>query len=584
MLQISAACVGGSERVSGQARAHGADHGFRGALSRLFFANPLYTLTLRGRPPERLALTAQDPWPGDPAIADALFQGRFHFAGEDGQAVNQAPWDIPDRGEPWRAALHDFAWLRHFRAAGGDAARRHARALVVSWLAQHGRWDQLVWRPDVQGRRLIAWLSHGDFLLEGADETFRTAFLRALAEQSRQLSRAIGLAASGPAKLVAISALIHAGLCLPNARRRLAQGARLLDKTLAEQILADGGHVSRSPTQQLQVLRDLVALRSVLAQAKFEIPVALQNAIDRMAPLLRTFRHGDGRLALFHGGREGDEAEIDLVLSRADARGKPLSSAPHSRYERITARRAVLLIDVGAPPTAAYGAVAHAAPLSFELSIGRDRLVVNCGAPENPATAPAQALRATAAHSTLALADTNAVEIGADGHLNGRTCTVTAARNEANGCVWVDASHDGYAKRFGLLHRRRIYLDASGEDIRGEDSLSDTRGDRDSRNSLPFALRFHLHPDVHASLVQNGSTVLLKLASGAGYRLRAAGGTLKLEESIYLGSGQLRRTEQIVISGTTASVGETRIKWALSKVQPLAHEAKPASQKDEALD
>ena len=290
--------------MPGHLKVAGSGHWFHDTLSRLFFANPFYALTLKGRRPQRLTFAAEDPWPGDPVIADALFQGRFHFAGEDGLAVNQPPWEIPGRSEPWRAALHGFSWLRHFRASGGDAARRHARALVVSWLAQHGRWDQLVWRPDVQGRRLIAWLSHGDFLLEGGDDAFRTMFLRALAEQSRQLSRSIGLSPPGAAKLVAISALIHAGLCLPKARNRLAQGARLLEPALTEQILADGGHVSRSPSLQLHVLRDLVALRGVLMQAKFEVPVALQNAIDRMAPLLRAFRHGDGRLALFHGGRE----------------------------------------------------------------------------------------------------------------------------------------------------------------------------------------------------------------------------------------------------------------------------------------
>jgi uncharacterized heparinase superfamily protein len=329
---------------------------------------------------------------------------------------------------------------------------------------------------------------------------------------------------------------------------------------------------------QLQVLRDLVTLRSILMQAKFEIPVTLQNAIDRMAPLLRAFRHGDGRLALFHGGHEESEVEIDTVLSRADAKGKALTSAPHSRFERILARRSLLLIDVGMPPAAATGAVAHAAPLAFELSIGKDRLVVNCGAPANPASALAQALRATAAHSTLTLADTNAVEIGADGCIDARACKVTAARNEAGGSVWLDASHDGYVGSYGLVHRRRLFLDASGEDLRGEDSLS---GNNQARSGLPFAIRFHLHPEVHASLVQNGSTVLLKLASGAGYRLRAAGGSFKLEESIYFGSGQHRRTEQIVISGATAAAGETRVKWALSKIQPHAPEAKPASTGEE---
>jgi uncharacterized heparinase superfamily protein len=63
-----------------------------------------------------------------------------------------------------------------------------------------------------------------------------------------------------------------------------------------------------------------------------------------------------------------------------------------------------------------------------------------------------------------------------------------------------------------------------------------------------FAIRFHIHPDVRVSPSQGGG-VLLKLPNGEGWRFRT-GAQLTVEESVYLGGDTVRRTEQLVLSGT----------------------------------
>jgi uncharacterized heparinase superfamily protein len=122
--------------------------------------------------------------------------------------------------------------------------------------------------------------------------------------------------------------------------------------------------------------------------------------------------------------------------------------------------------------------------------------------------------------------------------------------------------HDGYQATFDLIHRRRLFLSAGGDDLRGEDRLV-------GRGQRRFAIRFHLHPDASASLAQNGRTVLLRLGSGAGWRLRATGATVSLGDSVYLGRrGEVRRTQQIVVAGDKREE-EAVVKWA------IAREAKP---------
>ena len=52
--------------------------------------------------------------------------------------------------------------------------------------------------------------------------------------------------------------------------------------------------------------------------------------------------------------------------------------------------------------------------------------------------------------------------------------------------------------------------------------------------------------------------------SGGGWRLRADGAKLALEESIYLGGADPRRSEQVVLTGYPD--GPQHVKWAITKV------------------
>jgi uncharacterized heparinase superfamily protein len=226
-------------------------------------------------------------------------------------------------------------------------------------------------------------------------------------------------------------------------------------------------------------------------------------------------------------------------------------------FQRLAAGRTVLVIDTGAPAPKGQDRLAHAGTLSFEMSVGRDRLVVNCGAAPAASAAWRDALRATAAHSTLVIADVNSSELR-EGGLGRRPEEVSVQRHEANGAHWLDASHDGWRKPFGAIHRRRLYLGESGEDVRGEDSI-------EAAVPQPFAIRFHLHPTVDASLQQDGTGVLLRTPAGTGWVFRAEGAKLALEESIYAGGGEPRRSEQVVLSGTPAD-GPCLVKWAISKL------------------
>jgi uncharacterized heparinase superfamily protein len=527
-------------------------------LTAAWYGTRLYALTLPRRAPLELPALPDDPWPGTVANADRLFQGRFLFAGAEVVSPHAAPWSItPSEAgldaashAAWAAGLHGFLWLRDFATQNGDMARRMARSLVSDWIARHLQSVRgLAWQPDIAGRRLTQWLLAAHFLLDGADETFGHDFLLAVARHAVHLNRASGHAPAGWPCYEATLGAAYGAEALGQAQDKAALQA--LCAALDAQVLADGGHAYRNPSMLYRMLRDLVALWRFLQAVDPERAALLQPYLDRIAPMLRFFRHGDGGLALFHGGEEELAAQIDLVLDQSDARGKPLASATHSGFERAAAKRALLLLDAAVPPPRLPGARPHLGLLAFEFSHAKDRLIVNCGSARRPGGNWAAALSGVAAHSTLCLG-------GAE---PAASAGVSVKRNEQDGAIWFEAEHDGWRATYNRLYRRRLYLSAGGEDLRGEDIVTESAG-----MPVEAVLRLHLHPGMHASLIGSGDTVILKTGSGQGWRWRGMGGVVRLEDSVYLGAGgDLRRTQQIVMTGS-AGAEALVFKWALTKI------------------
>lgn len=513
----------------------------------------LPSLRMRGVP-DAPALPVRDPWPGDPNRGAALLKGELTLAGST-STVQQAGFAVAAGSAALRAHAHGFTWLRDLRALGTDAARLRARALVGEWIAAGGP-DPVAARADVAGSRIAAWLGHYDFFAASADDAFRQRLMGRLAADARTLAAQLPTEELDGRALTALKGVFAASVALPEHAAFLGRALRVLPGELGRQVLADGSHCERSPAMLLAALQDLIEIRTLLQTGGAGVPTVLPQAIERMAAALRTLRHGDGGLALFNGSKESDPVLIDLVINQAGRTGRTPAGLSEGGFQRLQAGRTVLLVDGGAPAAPKLDRFAHAGTLSFEMSVGRDRMVVNVGAAPAAGEEWRQATRATAAHSTLVLADTSSSELREHG-LGRRPETVEVQRQEANGAHWLEASHDGWRRPFGALHRRRLYLAESGEDVRGEDSV-------EAASPQPYAVRFHLHPTVDASLQQDGEAVLLRLPGGSFWRLRAEGARMTLEESLYLGGPEPRRAEQVVLTGYQD--GPQHVKWAITKV------------------
>ncbi|WP_395646862.1 heparinase II/III family protein [Terricaulis sp.] len=536
-------------------------------------ANPFHKRRLGDDAPDRISDWGRDPRAGDAERGREIGRGVWRIAAERLSGEHVSPWKRPHPSKHFTARLHAFSWLNDLAAVGPSAHKRIAE-LIDEWVHAFGDWDDIAWDPELTAERLFAWLCWGRPAFEYGAPEKRADLMRCVARQARLLvlseselgDRHLGLIKAGAALVLAASA------GLPDADRLYAHGEEMLLEACAKQFFPDGGHLSRSPEALAEALCDLVTALDALPEAS---PV-LREWLGKQANMLRMLRLGDGGLGCFNGGSEGSAASIDAALARAPGDTRSFQFATHSGYQRLEASALRVLMDVGGAPPLAYSERAHAGALGFELSSESERLIVNVGAARELEPAGRQAARATNAHSTLVLADALSASFeerrgkGAP-RLVGPTLDDVRRSSDDSG-ITVQGRHDGYRTQFGLLHRRYLFIDHEGRNLRGIDELIRPMKQKTptSKTPIPFVARFHLHPDVRAKVVEH-QMALLETPGGQRWRLRTDATEIEILRSTYWGGKTVPRdTLQIVLTGAADPMGHglgppNRVRWALAR-------------------
>ena len=554
-------------------------HGGSGGLSlaervserfrRLAWRSPFHALRLRGRHPLKLIAVPEDPFVGDPRRGNALLEARMMFRGES-VAFDDLDFARPTWSPAFADYLHSFAWLRDLATAAPRAVGvAPAEALMRAWLSIHSeKIGEPSWNAEIWGRRILHWTAHAPLILSSADLIYRSLVLNTLARGARHLDRVADKAPAGVARITAWCGVITAGLLIPGGDTRRQIGEDGLARAIEQAVHEDGGVAARAPLIQLDIIMLLTMLRAVYDTRRLAPPPALTAALGRMVPALQGVCHADHGLSSWQGGGPVRAERIDEVVAATGVRARPLRQARDWGYQRLAQGDAVVIMDAAPPPIARLTAGGCASTLAFEMSDGPERLVVNCGGARAAIAqipqALADGLRTTAAHSTLIVGDSNSTAIHPDGTLGRGVAEVEQARQESAAGSRIEASHDGYARRFGFLHRRQLLLSADGRELRGDDMLLPA-GRRRKNAANNFAIRFHLGAGVEAAPTADGMAALLRLPSGKLWQFRCRGGGLTIEESLWIDSdGRPVSTQQLVILGEATAGGET-IGWALKR-------------------
>ncbi|MGR3648831.1 MAG: heparinase II/III family protein [Shimia sp.] len=522
---------------------------------------------------------------GQFARGKQLVAGNFLFAGHLLTAPKTSMWDLRPPDEVFAQELHGFAWLDDLAAVGDGVARDKAQDWVWGWIEQSGRGRGPGWTPDLTGRRLIRWISHAIFLLRARDPEHSDAFFQSLAQQTIFLSRRWRKSLPGLERFEALTGLIYAGLALEGMSQHVAPAVKALDKECRAQVDAQGGISTRNPEELLEVFTLLTWAATALTEAGHVPSDAHVEAIERVAPTLRTLRHADGGLARFHGGGRGIDGRLDHALAESRVKTRQADGLAMG-YARLSAGRTSVVVDASLPPAGESSINAHASTLAFELTSGRRPVVVNCGSGASLGEDWRRFGRATPSHSALTLDELSSSRLGKLGKgwreeqlVEGPQDVPIEVTQVPDG-IKFQGGHDGYRETHGLTHARTLELTFDGRGMAGEDLIValddgdkrkfDRMMDQKALQGIPYDIAFHLHPEADASLDMGGAAVSIALKSGEVWVFRHDGAAkMELVASVFLEKGRIkpRATKQIVLSGAAMQYG-TRIRWSLSK----AHE------------
>jgi uncharacterized heparinase superfamily protein len=416
-------------------------------------------------------------------------------------------WDDKELAKLWRYNLHYFDDLCAHGAA--DRVSWH-RDLIARWMRECPPGKGTAWEPYPTSLRIVNWIK---WIRAGNEPV--PGMLDSLAAQARFLSKRLEWHLLGNHLFVNAKALVFAGLCFEGAEADgwREAGWRILRAEIPEQILADGGQFERSPMYHALAVEDMLDLLNAMrAWSGVCAPDDESSVSRRIAPMLEFLdgvTHPDGEISFFNdsaGGVAPTRSELIAYASRLEY--PPVATAPGaaagvararefkaSGFTRLDAGDAVLIVDVGDIGPDYLPGHAHADTLSFELSVGGQRILVNSGVSQYGLGPERLRQRGTAAHNTVTLdgADSSEVwggfRVARRARVSGASASVAPDGRSAS----VTGAHDGFLRLpGGAIHRREWRLSVDGR-LAIADTIADSLADSHEAQGLDSRAESHWH-------------------------------------------------------------------------------------------
>ena len=454
----------------------------------------------------------------------------FHFLNETRSMGEMSGWDDPAVSKLWRYNLHYFDDLNANAAA--DRASWHC-ALLDLWMSEVKPGPHSSgWEPYPTSLRIVNWIRWylaGNELSESASQS--------LAVQARWLSRRLEHHLLGNHVWANAKGLVFAGVAFegPESSRWLDRGLALVDREIGEQILADGGHFELSPMYHAIILNDLLELIALDLAMPNALPkgavLRWRGIVPRMLDWLNAMSHPDGDIALFNDAAFGvapRAADLEAFAKRLGIAAPPLTDSgivdlAASGYVRLQKIGAVLIADATEVGPTYLPGHAHADTLTFELSIGGERCVVNGGTSRYDTSPERLSQRGTASHNTVVVNGENSSEVWSSFRVARRASPVGKRVYEHDEQQILECAHDGYTRLSpSCIHHRKWTLQDGR--LLVEDWIEGNFG--------TGTARYHLHPSVMVELVEPSSG-LLHLPGGRRVQFKAHGARCLIAASRY---------------------------------------------------
>lgn len=506
-----------------------------------------------------------------------LAAGNFLIDGHVFKEPGEPIWDVDSDNVAFQKKANSFFWLDHLTANGSAECNSKARVWFTDWFTRFGDGRGVVWTPELAGMRVIRMVNHAITLLGDSAELPPEFYFSSISHHARFLRKRWRYTPEGLSRFQALAGHVYSALALEDFAHDLKPALRALIKECKSYIERDGSIQSRNPEELLDIFTLLVWVDQGMTTAALKPNRGLLNAIERIAPMIRTLRMGDGGLIEFHGGRMTSDQRIRRILSDSCARSTFTYSAAMG-YACLSAARGVLVMDAGPVPVQDSTTVRCGCALAFEFSTGAQTVIRSVGSGYDFGEAMQKAGRVTSAYSVASIQPYSATQKQTGRRLSAALAPdtqVTLLRAETS---VLEASHTGYRTAFGLMYLRRVELSDNGCAVSGTDvflcenaedqKAFNAEAKRHASGGVPYIVRFHLSPAVEAELDLGGAAISLQLPNNEVWIFKTSAGVLSLEDSAHFEADRLRprATKQIVVTSQIVNY-EGAISWVLAKLE-----------------
>jgi uncharacterized heparinase superfamily protein len=495
-----------------------------------------------------------------PSLLDCLIKYEKKKIKIENYALNKI-WDNQTLNVKDYNNLNSFFWLFSLDL---KSSKKDAQNILLQWIEKNNRYNSKNWEIDILAKRVIAWISNSKITYEECEPTYREKFNNLIKKQINHLINEIEKSEWVDDKMIGCAAIILTGLSYRDKEIYLNFGLNLLKKIIKFSFDNNGFPKSRNIRQLNFYLKYFVLIREWLKESQNEIPDYIDENIFYLGQAYAFIWQNNKKDFLFNGNQESNNIEFDHYLNRLGYNFKN-QNKELGGYVILNNKKISLIVDVGPSPDKKVSSNYQAGSLSFEILSNGKKLICNSGYFQNYKHQLNKLSKSSAIHSTLILDDNSSCSFTKENSWISkvsRGLKITKKNIVFEKNYWkISAAHDGYFKKYGAIHDRKIEFYPEQTKFIGYDKIIS----KNKIKNLKFEIRFHLEPNIKVMKTQDNRSILIDL-DGEGWRFNSDNNVINIDNGLYFGKkNSFVDNQNIFISGMTNDENQT-IKWEITKL------------------
>ena len=457
--------------------------------------------------------------------------------------------------------LHSFFWLFTLDL---NSSKKNVQSVILNWINNNHKYNNLNWDVDILSKRVIAWISNSKITYENSNESYKEKFDSLIQKQINHLINEINRSKWVDDKMIGCAAIILGGLAYNEKDKFLDHGLNLLKKIIKFSFDKEGFPKSRNIRQLNFYLKYFILIREWLKESQNEIPEYLNEIIFHLGQAYFLIHKNIDETFLFNGNQVSKNPDFENYLKRLGYNFKNENNEVGG-YILLKNKKFAFAMDLGSAPDKKFSDDYQSGALSFEIIRNNKKLICNSGYFQNYKHQLNNISKTTACHSTLSIANHSSVQFVKQPDSPSKISTGLKIFNKkiiSENNYWsASASHDGYNKRFGIIHERKIDFLHDAEKFIGVDKIFKKK----KFKSVNFEIRFHLDPVSKIMKTQDGKAIYIDL-NNEGWKFICKEYKIDVETGLFFGlKNNFTENQNIVISGMVQNE-EQKISWELKKI------------------